>query len=90
MKALVQRHRIRLGRTYTDVHDILLLPAGLAGGLGREVLLPYRILDADSPQKLGSPASPMGIGELGGQPDSWLTINNVIFFPKTSIEFDLF
>jgi hypothetical protein len=32
----------RLGRAYADVSHILLLPTGLADGLGQEVNLPYR------------------------------------------------
>ena len=34
---------MRCGRTTTGVCHILLLPAGLAVGLGREVGLPYRL-----------------------------------------------
>ena len=40
MGALVQHQRMRFGRTRSDVRHILLLPTGLAGGLGREVLCP--------------------------------------------------
>ena len=40
MGALVQHQKMRFGRTKSDVRHILLLPAGLAGGLGREVLCP--------------------------------------------------
>jgi len=50
--------RMRPGRTNEPVQPILLLPTGLAGGLGQEVACPTAY--ADSPQKHGSPASPVG------------------------------
>jgi hypothetical protein len=52
-------HRMRRGRINTEVCHILLLPAGLADGLGREVACPTAFTkNADSPPKIGSPASP--------------------------------
>ena len=55
----------RCGPINADVCHILLLPAGLAGGLGREVACPTALTkNADSPQKLGSPASPFGFRRI--------------------------
>ncbi len=47
---------MRLGRNKAVIGHILLLPAGLAAGLGQEVSCPTAY--ADSPRKIGSPASP--------------------------------
>ncbi len=82
MGAPVQPKRMRLKRTGSDVRHILLLPAGLAGGLGREVLLPYRIYMRIRPKDLGPPLLRWGIGKLGGQPDDWLTMSNINLFFK--------
>jgi hypothetical protein len=66
MGELVQLKRMRLGRTNADVHYILLLPAGLAGGLGREVLCPTAYLCGFAPKTRVPRFSDLGIGELGG------------------------
>src|SRR5665811_2610508 len=57
--------RMRRGCTNTDVCHILLLPAGLADGLGREVACPTALTkNADSPPKIGSPVSPFGFRRI--------------------------
>ena len=49
------------------IRHILLLPTGLADGLGQEVACPTALThQADSPQKLGPPLLRLDIGELGG------------------------
>jgi hypothetical protein len=60
--------RTRRGRINTDVQHILLLPTGLAVGLGQEVACPTAY--ADSPQKTGPPLLRWGFGKLGGRPES--------------------
>jgi hypothetical protein len=57
--------QIRRGRINREVCHILLLPAGLADGLGREVACPTALTkNADSPRKIGSPASPLGFRRI--------------------------
>jgi hypothetical protein len=66
MGALVPPQKMRGGRTKSDVRHILLLPAGLAGGLGREVICPTASRCGFAPKTRVPRFSDLGIGELGG------------------------
>ena len=57
----------RRGRTGEDVHHFLLLPTGLADGLGQEVSLPYRFSKRIRPGRRVPPLLRLGAEGLGVQ-----------------------
>jgi hypothetical protein len=89
MGALVQPDRMRFGRTKSDVRHILLLPAGLAGGLGREVLCPTASLCGFAP-KNRVPRFSDGVSENSAVSlrMMWLTISNGNLFFRDVKEID--
>lgn len=57
----------RRGRIGEDVHHILLLPTGLADGLGQEVSMPYRFNKRIRPGRRVPPLLRLGAEGLGVQ-----------------------
>jgi hypothetical protein len=80
----------RRGRSNSEVCHILLLPTGLADGLGREVACPTALTQLPQmrirPTNVGPPFLRLGFGEFGGWPP-WPTSINVVFFTAASRKF---
>lgn len=80
---------MRFGRINANVHYILLLPAGLAGGLGREVLCPTAWVCGFAP-KTWVPRFSDGASENSAVSliVIWPTMNYSNLFSETSMEID--
>ena len=70
----------RRGRTGEDVHHILLLPTGLADGLGQEVSLPYRFNKRIRPGRRVPPLLRLGAEGLGVQLKTNLSFLQIAIF----------